>query len=109
MCPKCLSIQSVQVSKVSKCPKHSRYYTSIQNTSCNISLQDYKFQCPVFVSIIHYGDGQVTWIRMESGNVSRSITSGIMEMEKLHGLGQKLEMCPDPSHLELWKWKSYMD
>ena len=25
-------------------------------------------------------------------------------MEKLHGLGQKLEMCPDPSHLEISKF-----
>ena len=32
-----------------------------------------------------------------------------MEMEKLYGLEQKVEMCPDPSHLELWKWKIYMD
>ena len=41
---------------------------------------------------------------MESGNVSRSISSGIMEMENLHGLGQKMEMCPDPSHLEISKF-----
>ena len=46
---------------------------------------------------------------MESGNVSRSITFGIMEMDKLHALEWKVEMCLDPSHLELWKWKSYMD
>ena len=28
----------------------------------------------------------------------------IMEMENLYGLGQKLEMCPDPSHLEISKF-----
>ena len=27
-----------------------------------------------------------------------------MEMKNLHGLGQKLEMCPDPSHLEISKF-----
>ena len=68
------------------------------------NLQVYKFQCPVFMSMIHYGNGKVIQIRMESGNVSRSISSGIMEMENLHGLGQKLEMCPDPSHLEISKF-----
>ena len=52
------------------------------------------------MSMIHYGNGKVIQIRVESGNVSRSILSGIMEMENLHGLGQILEMCPDPSHLE---------
>ena len=51
--------------------------------------------------MIHYGNGKVIQIRMESGNVSRSISSRIMEMENLHGLGQKWEMCPDPSHLEI--------
>ena len=56
------------------------------------------------MSMIHYGNGKVIWIRMESGNVSRFISSGIMEMENLHGLGQKLEMCPDPSHLEISKF-----
>ena len=55
------------------------------------------------MSMIHYGNGKVIQIRMESGNVSRSISSGIIEMENLHGLGQKLEMCPDPSHLEISK------
>ena len=29
---------------------------------------------------------------------------GLWKMEKLHGLGQKLEMCPDPSHLEISKF-----
>ena len=56
------------------------------------------------MSMIHYGNGKVIWIRTESGNVSRSISSGIMEMENLHGLGQKLEICPDPSHLEISKF-----
>ena len=56
------------------------------------------------MSMIHYGNGKVIRIRMENGNVSRSISSGIMEMENLHGLGQKLEMCPDPSHLEIFKF-----
>ena len=32
-----------------------------------------------------------------------------MGMEKLCGLEWKVEMCPDPSHQELWKWKIYMD
>ena len=58
----------------------------------------------VFMSMIHYGNGKVIWIRTESGNVSRSISSGIMEMKNLYGLGQKLEMCPNPSHLEISKF-----
>ena len=45
-------------------------------------------------------------LERESGNVSRSISSWIMEMENLHGLGQKLEMCPDPSHLEISKFNN---
>ena len=56
------------------------------------------------MSMIQYGNGKVIQIRMESGNVSRSISSGIMEMENLHGLGLKLEMCPDPSDLEISKF-----
>ena len=56
------------------------------------------------MSMIHYGNRTVIQIKMESGNVSRSISCGIMEMENLHGLGQKLEMCPDPSHLEICKF-----
>ena len=84
MCPKCLSIQSVQVSKVSKCPK----YPSIPASKIQAVMSIYKFQCPVFISMIHYRNGKVIQIRTESGNVSRSISSGIMEMENLHGLGK---------------------
>ena len=28
----------------------------------------------------------------------------LLEMENVHGSGQKLEMCPDPSHLEISKF-----
>ena len=44
-----------------------------------------------------------------SSNVQYLCQWYIMEMEKLYGLEWKMEMCPDLSHLELWKWKIYMD